>query len=145
MPIARATSNQSDVDLKIVTDGDPATSWRRPVQQAGDALVLDLGQPASPCALRLSVGQAAFAFPRALSIATSVDGLSWTTMFSGGTGGEAVRAALAQPTNAGLEFALLPDDAHSAHKARFVRLRLETSQPDVPWQVSDIMMRGSVR
>ncbi len=139
LPIARAASNQGDVDLKILTDGDPATSWRRPTQQTGDALVLDLGQAASPCALRVSVGQAAFAFPRALSIATSVDGLSWTTVFQGGTGGEAVRAALAQPTNAWLEFALPPEPA------RFVRLLLETSQPDVPWQVSDIMIRGSVR
>jgi hypothetical protein len=137
LPIARATSNQGDVDLEIMSDGDPATSWRRPTQQAGDTLVFDLGQSASPCALGLSVGQAAFAFPRALSIATSVDGLSWTTVFQGGTGGEAVRAALAQPINAWLEFAL------PQRRARFIRLRLETSQPDVPWQISDIMIRGS--
>jgi hypothetical protein len=142
LPIVRAAGNQGDVDLKTVTDNDPATSWRRPTQQAGDALVLDLGQPASPCALRLSVGQAAFAFPRALSIATSVDGLAWTNVFEGSTGGEAVRAALAQPTNAWLEFVLPPGEARGV---RFIRLRIEASRPDVPWQVSDIMIRGSVR
>jgi hypothetical protein len=116
---------------------DGATSWNRPAQRAGDSVVLDLGRVAQPCAVVMSLGPAVYAFPRRLSIATSVDALGWTTVFNGSAASETVRAAMEQPTDARLQFSL------SEGAARFIRLQLEASQPAVPWLVADVVVRGT--
>ena len=137
LPVARAFDDRGDIDVRPLTDRNPATFWRRETQRAGDALVLDLGQPATPCALVMSLGPAIYAFPRRLSIATSADGIAWTTVFDGSAASETVRAASERPTDARLQFGLSPAPG------RFIRLQLETSRPIVPWLITDIVVRGS--
>jgi hypothetical protein len=99
--------------------------------------VLDLSRVAKPCAVVMFLGPAVYAFPRRLSIATSIDALEWTTVFNGSAASETVRAAMAQPTDARLQFSL-PEG-----EARFIRLQLEASQPVVPWLVADVVVRGT--
>jgi hypothetical protein len=137
LPIARVSDGHGSVDVRILSDEDPATLWKRPTQAAGDGLLLDLGQPAAPCGLLMSLGPAAFAFPRQLGIATSVDGAAWTTVFDGSTAAETVRAAIDRPKDAWLAFPL------PSTQARFIRLQLEASRLTVPWQVADIIVRGN--
>ena len=137
LPIARASDERGAIDARILTDGNPATLWSRPTQQrADDMLLLDLGLPANPCALLVSLGRFAFAFPRKLSIATSMDRMTWTTVFNGSPAAETVRAAIEKPKDVWLPFPL-PQAA-----ARFIRIQLEASRPSVPWQVTDIVVRG---
>ena len=138
LPVVRVFDDRGVVDVSALTDRNPDTFWRRPEQRAADGFVLDLGQAVSPCGLSMSLGHAAWAFPRKLGIATSEDGTGWTTVFEGSTSAEAVRGAIARPTDAWLEFPL------PATTMRFIRIQIDVSRPAVPWQISDVVVRGSV-
>jgi hypothetical protein len=125
------------VDRGMLLDGDPKTVWYRSSQRAGDELRFDLAEPTRVCAIRLSLGRGAYAFPRRMTVAISADGANWATAFEGSASAMAVRAAIANPTNAWLIF---PID--SADAIRFVRLRLEVSEPLVPWQIAEIRVNA---
>jgi len=66
-------------NLPILPDGNPKTIVGRASQQVGDALIVGMGVPVRACAVLLSLGDFAFAFPRRLSVATSLDAQQWTT------------------------------------------------------------------
>jgi len=137
LPIAAASDSRGAIPIATITDGSKFTWWTlgRP-QQVGDQLVLDLGQAASPCAVvMLQDGFQPF-YPRALSVATSVDGTAWTTAFSGKTGGLAIRGALASPVHPQLAIAL-PESP-----ARFIRLQVEQALAREWWVVTDIAVKG---
>jgi len=121
-----------------LTDRSNDTWWLSgDTQQTGDFLLLDLGQAARPCSVRLGLGTRPAWYPNALSVATSVDGTEWRTEFSGKLGGEAIRAAIAQPRDAVIE---LPA---GGAPARYIRLRIESDQPNAPWIVTEVTVTAS--
>ncbi len=137
LPVAAASDSRGAIPIATITDGSKFTWWTlgRP-QQVGDRLVLDLGQAAAPCAVvMLQDGFQRF-YPRALSVATSVDGTEWTTAFSGKTGGLVIRGALASPLHPQLAIAL------PALPARFIRLQVEQALAREWWVVTDIAVKG---
>jgi hypothetical protein len=138
--VVGALDDRGPIDASLLTDDNPLTGWMtRHEQRAGDRLVLDLGEETRPCAVILSVGRAVELYPRALTVSTSLDGTGWTTSFSGKAGGLAVRAALEQPKNVRIPFAL------PGRPARYIRLQLDESDPMYPWLVTDVVVRGLAR
>ena len=137
LPVVAARDLRGSVDMRILTDGDPRTSWTAgESQHTGDALFLDLGRSVSPCGVRMSLGKRPGRYPNALSLATSDDAISWRVQFNQKLGGETIRAAMANPLNPTLDLPL------SGEPARYVRLRLEADQPKAAWTVTEIAVAG---
>jgi len=105
-------------------------------QRKGDALVVDLGREARPCAVRFSLGRYAGLFPRVLRIAASIDGAQWTTLVTEKTGGRTVLAAIARPRDPQLTIAL------AATPARYLLLQLEADHPNAGWAVATLSVNG---
>ena len=89
-----------------------------------------------PCAIVISREGFQALYPRALSVATSLDGAEWTTAFSGKTGGLIVRGALASPRHPQLTIPL------PSSPARYIRLQIEQPLEHEPWVVTDVAVRG---
>ncbi len=75
-------------------------------------------------------------YPRALDVATSVDGERWTPAFSGPTAGLMVSDALAHEANPQLKLPL------TAAPARWIRLTVSRTLERDPWVVTDVTVRG---
>jgi hypothetical protein len=84
----------------------------------------------------MSYGHNGETYPRLFTVATSRDGETWETMYDGPTGGRAFRGALANPRDVRIEIGLGP------RIARFVRLRLERAVPNMPWWVTEVVVKG---
>lgn len=135
--ITAAFDTHGPVDAAILTDQDPATRWiTAHPQRAGDVLILDLGRLETMCGLVVSMGSAAVLYPGTLSVATSFDKVAWEAGFVGKMGGSAFRAALKDPRDARVSIPL------RGKVARFVRLRIEQTQPSYPWAVADLAVEG---
>jgi hypothetical protein len=138
VPIAGVQDSTGPVDLGKLTDHDESTYWiSSGPQQAGDLLLLDLGQVRRPCSIQLSLGIYVSLFPRLLSVATSEDLQSWRTSFLGSTGGKAALAAAAHPLTTPIEIEL------PRAEARFIRLRLEAGHPTIPWIVTELAVTAA--
>jgi hypothetical protein len=138
LPIVAARDWWGPLPIAKLTDRSNDTWWiSGDSQQTGDFLLLDLGQAARPCSVRLGLGMRPAWYPNALSVATSVDGTEWRTEFSGRLGGEAIRAAIARPRDAVIE---LPA---GGAPARYIRLRVESDQPNAPWIVTELTVTAS--
>lgn len=140
LPIASARDWRGAVNLASLTDSDDATFWSTgESQRAGDALIVDLGAVARPCSVRLTLGSHRGSYPRALSVATSIDGEQWDGVFNGKLGGAAVAAALARPRDTRLELPLLN------RPSRYIRLQAIASHPQVGWLVTELAVTASKR
>jgi hypothetical protein len=137
LAVTAVFDEQGQVDAATLTDQNAATRWiTSHPQRVGDELILDLGRAERPCGLVVSMGSEAELYPRTLSVATSFDKVYWETGFAGKMGGSSFRAALKNPGDARISVPL------RGRAARFVRLRLEQSQPLYPWAVADIVVEG---
>ena len=135
LTLSAVADNRGAVDVAPLTDENPSTWWITPhAQEAGDMLVADLGRQERVCSV--AMGTAGATYPRTLSVATSVDGSTWNPVFAGNTAGLAIRAAVESPRDARLVFPL------PSIPTRFVRFRLEASNPGVPWVVTELAVRG---
>ena len=133
VPVTSARDNRGPTDLAVLTDGNPKTFWATPhTQRAGDSLVFELGRKANPCAIVLEVGEYRISYPRKLLVETSVDGVAWTVVADRRTAGLTMRAALTDPRRVAMPISLAPSEA------KFVRLRLDESHPEVPWQITEV-------
>jgi hypothetical protein len=133
LPIRGVATDDAAVDLQVLTDGNPHTWWTTPhAQRVGDALVLDLGQDARPCAVSIAVGEFGASYPRALAIDTSLTGRDWTEVARQRTAGLTMRGSLRDPRTATIVIPL------PASTARFVRLRITESHPLIAWMVTDV-------
>jgi hypothetical protein len=108
------------------------------VQRKGDALIVDFGRSARPCAIHFSLGRYAGFYPRQLRIAASVDGTEWTSVVNEKTAGRALLAAIARPRDPQLTigFADLP--------ARYLSLQLDADQLNIGWAVATLSVSGSL-
>jgi F5/8 type C domain-containing protein len=138
LAMASARDWRGPVSLATVTDGNDATFWSTgESQRAGDALVIDLGAALRPCSVRVTLGSHRSSYPRALSVATSVDAERWEPVFDGKLGGAAVAAALARPLDTRLELPL-PN-----RPTRYIRLETMANQPNVAWLVTELAVTAS--
>jgi hypothetical protein len=137
LTIRAITHEDAAIDLHAVTDGNPATYWAtsRP-QRERDDLTIDFGAPASPCALVLAVGQFYPAYPRSVVVESSDDRNAWTMVAHVRTSASAIRAALADPKQTAFTIPL------TVRGARFVRIRLDQTNLDYPWHVSELKAIG---
>jgi len=139
LPIVAARDDRGAIDVASIADGNRYTFWMtRHPQRAGDRLVLDVGDAARLCTLKLSLGAHPELFPRVLTIDTSATGSDWVRAFAGKTGGRAVLAALDHPESAWIDFPL----PHGT-RARYVRLTLGAGHPLAPWIVADAIVTGA--
>ena len=137
LPIAAAHDARGAVSIAKITDGDKLTVWTSEhSQKVGDTFVVDLGQPAAPCAVLMWQDGFTPSFPPTLSVATSIDGAAWTTAFVGKTGGPAIRGAIAAPLHPPLAIAL------PSAPARFIKLRIEQALEPDWWVITDLAVRG---
>jgi hypothetical protein len=140
LPIAAMRDFWGPLTDRSVIDGDQNTVWvSGESQHKGDGLTLDLGGAQPVCSLKISVGKYPGLFPRSLTVASSADGLSWQTSFSGKMGGDAVLAALENPRNSIFELPL------PRTPARFVRVQLDSDAPHVVWIVADVAVTALPR
>jgi len=138
LSITAVSAEDGPIDAAVITDQNPETRWiTAHPQRVDDRLVLDLGAVRRVCGLVLSMGSAAVLYPGALGVATSTDNLSWHNRFVGTMGGPAFRAALENPGDARVSFAL-----REPAPARYVRLRVRQLQPLYPWAVADVVVHG---
>jgi hypothetical protein len=138
VPVAAAFTDNGHVNETLLTDASIGTWWSTGhPQRAGDALILDTGSIVTPCEIVLSLGSYAGAYPRALRISTSPDGVAWDTGFVRELGGMTFLAARDDPTNPRIRLPI-----SSARAARFIRLEIERGQRDYPWMVADIAIYG---
>jgi hypothetical protein len=138
--VMSAVDDHGPIDVSVLTDHNPLTSWiTKEPQHAGDTLTLDMGRTSRLCAVRMSLYTSWHVYPRLLSIATSVDGSTWTPAFSESTAGLAIRGAIAQPRDVWLNVPV------QSEAARFIRLRLEKSHKSAPWFIPELRLIGSAR
>jgi hypothetical protein len=136
LDIASATDSHHSIDVAAWKDHDPRTAWISTMQHAGDAVLIDLGGEARVCAVRMSIADSWFVYPRGLTVATSVDGNSWAPAFGGSTAGLAIRGILENPKDIWIDVRLrLPATA------RFIRLQLDASHK-YPWFIPDLQVIG---
>jgi hypothetical protein len=134
IPIARARSFDG-VDAPRVIDGRFETAWRVGPQEPGESITADLGALHQVAAVSQALGGVAEEFPRRLAIDVSIDGAEWTQVWEGPCAAEAFRAAVVAPLDAAMRFGFAP------HPARFVRLRLTTSDKSF-WRVAELTVHG---
>jgi hypothetical protein len=138
LDIAAASDRHGPIDVSIWKDHSPKTFWTsKTPQQAGDAVLLDLGHEVHVCAIRMSTADSWHVYPRSLTVSTSKDGRTWADGFAGSTAGLAVRGALERPKDIWLDVRLRP-----VSTTRFIRLRLETSHELFPWFIPDLQVIG---
>jgi hypothetical protein len=139
LDIAGATDNIQSIDVLAWKDNDPQTAWiSKTPQHAGDTVLIDLGPEAHVCAIRMSIADSWFVYPRGLTIATSGDGSTWTPVFKGSTAGLAIRGILENPKDIWIEVPIRP-----VATARIVKLQLDASHESFPWFIPDLQVIGT--
>ena len=132
--IVRARSFE-DVDAPGAIDGQLNTAWRVGPQEPGQSITVDVGAVRQVAGVSQSLGAVAEDFPRRLAIDVSVDGAEWQQVWEGTCAAEAFHAAVVAPLEAAMHFRFAP------HAARFVRLRLTTSDKNF-WRVAELSVHG---
>jgi hypothetical protein len=137
LTVATVSDNVRSLDVSTFTDGDTLTRWTTGhSQQIGDALVVDLGRVAKPCAVSLAVGEFRKNYARRLLVDTSLDGVRWNASAAVRTAGLTIRAALDDPKTVAFSIPLEPATA------RFLRLRIGEPADDA-WVVAEISVTGA--
>jgi hypothetical protein len=136
--VAAASFDDTPIDYSVFTDDESATRWiSSGPQRAGNTLVLQLAADAQVCGIELSRAAEGELYPRALEVATSLDGTTWNVAFAGEMGGSALNGVLDDPRHARASVAL------PAARARFVRLRLLHSDAVYQWAIAEVTVRGT--
>ncbi len=122
-----------------MTDGDRETVWATPKpQRGGEEVVIELEAVRSVSGVSLSTGPPLEGYPRALAVATSIDGQQWEDVWTGGTAGPALEGVLRDPRSAEIRIGF------PARSARFVRLRQLGAHPDFGWFIAELKAYGSL-
>ncbi len=110
--------------------------WICEPQMGTESITFELQQAWAVDGVRLTLGRPV-AFPRALTIETSLDGNTWMPAREGEVVDAFVRAALASPTRPVI---VLP---FAARDARFVRLRQTGADPTASWAMLEVEVLAS--
>jgi hypothetical protein len=139
LPVRAARFNLGAFDVRVVTDGNPETVWATPKpQRGGEEVVIELEAIDNVSGVALSTGPPLEGYPRALAVATSIDGQNWDEVWAGGMAGRAVEGVLRDPRTAESRIAF------PAKPARFIRLRQVGAHPDYGWFIAELKVFGSL-
>ncbi|MDQ3213244.1 MAG: discoidin domain-containing protein, partial [Acidobacteriota bacterium] len=137
LPVISIAAAESAALVGGMTDGDLLTRWHAGREQRpGDAISVDLGRLRQVSGLEMLIAGYIADFPRELSIATSVDGATWSDAWSGGTAMIAFAAALEDPLRVTLPFGFAP------RPARYLRLTQTGRERLYYWSVAELLIRG---
>jgi hypothetical protein len=134
IPISRVVASNVH-DPSDAIDSRTDTDWWVQPQHPGDFIAADLGAVHDVAGVSHALGKAARDFPRRFAIDLSVDGTNWEQVWEGMAAAEAFRAAVESPLEAVMRFRF------PSHPARFVRLRLTTSDNNV-WHLVELQVHG---
>jgi hypothetical protein len=138
-PIASMSFNEQPLDPAPLADDEPSTWWATPQpQHRGDHIVIDLGREARPCGVEVAVGEFRRSYPRRLIVATSADGVQWTTVAATRTAALTIRAAIDDPRHVAFTIPLAPT------VSRYVRLTLDEDHAEVPWHMTELQVLAAV-
>ena len=129
--IATVTASTNAKDIGAVLDGDVVSRWHTPLQQGGETVTVDLGSAQRVESLEMWLGAYPGQFPRGLSLDVSADGLTWTTVYSGGTALQTYDAGVRAPREVPVTFAIARD------AVRLLRLRLTAADPH-GWSIVEL-------
>ena len=135
LPIARATANVNPADVNAILDGDLDTRWHSAQQRGGESVTVDLGTARSVAWAVLCIGTYTSQYPRSLVVESSVDGTTWTLVWSGRTALAAYRAAIADPR-------AVPIAVPINRQARLLRLRQTADEPTRGWTIVELRILG---
>jgi hypothetical protein len=131
VPAYRLASHTNPPHLALMSDGDRTSTWTTPAgQRGGEEFTADLGEVIPIVGITLAGGKSMTAFPRAIAIAVSADGLRWTPVWQGDAAAKTVAAAIADPRTVAVPFGF------SQQSARYVRVT-QTGQSAQPWAVAE--------
>jgi hypothetical protein len=137
LPIAGVTASLYQDLVGNLTDGDRITRWHTGGPQAPtNELIVDLGAAHAVTGVEQQIGGYVADFPRVLEIATSVDGSTWSTAWSGGTAILAFSAALEEPLGVPVRSTFQP------RAARYVRLRQTGTEDIYYWSIAELRIFG---
>jgi hypothetical protein len=129
--IAAITASANAKDIGAVLDGDVVSRWHTPRQQGGETITVDLGSAQRVESLEMWLGAYPGQFPRGLSLDVSADGLTWATVYAGGTALQTYDAAVRAPREVPVAFAIERD------AVRLLRLRQTAADPH-GWSVVEL-------
>jgi hypothetical protein len=125
------------VPIGVITDDDPTTMWNSRYEGTkSEVLRIDLGRAVRLCGVGLSLGSAAYTYPKELTVETSNDGNDWLPARSAALAAPAIRGALRNQTDARIDVAL-PDV-----EARWIRLRRVPSEDTPVWLIAEVYFKA---
>jgi hypothetical protein len=138
LPIASFVALENPELLGAMTDHNLVTRWHAGrAQRPGDSVTADLGAPHEVAGAEMLIAGFVADFPRRLSIATSLDGQTWSQAWEGETAMIAFSAALEDPLSLPLPFPFHP------RPARYIRFTQTGSDPTYYWSVAELRVLGS--
>jgi hypothetical protein len=102
------------------------------VQNGAETLTIDLGGARHVQAIEMSVGAYVSQYPRALSVETSTDGVTWTQGFTGGAALLTYDAAIRDPRKVPIT---VPVDRGNV---RFVRVHQTAHANRMKWSIVEL-------
>jgi hypothetical protein len=136
LPIAHVRGSPFQDVAGHMTDGERVTRWHTGPQRPGSEVLIDLGVARDVSGLVMALAGYVGDFPRELTIEASSDGSSWTQVWSGPTGLQALNAALADPLNVPLTLTF------DARASRYLRMRQHGRDDTYYWSISELTVLG---
>lgn len=128
-------SECSPAELALLQDDNDRTQWGCPAGQE-QAITIDIGRPRSVRAVVYGLGRYHWEFATAMSIETSLDGLSWTGARRGPILREVIDAGLQAPRQMPVMLVFPP------RQARYLRVRPIDQRKDFRWSIAELGVLG---
>jgi hypothetical protein len=137
LPIAAIRASLFQDLVPRMTDGDLISRWHTGgPQDPTNEVTIDLGGPVPLQGVELQIGGYLADFPRQLVVDLSVDGSTWSEVWTGGTALLAFVAALDSPRTVPLRFPL------EGRSARYIRLRQTGEDRTYYWTIAELRVYG---
>lgn len=133
--VVHADANVNPTDVNAILDGDLRTRWHSPFQNGGETVTIDLGAPQRVSAVVLCLGTYTSQYPRILRVESSIDGQSWTPVWSGRPALMAYDAAVSNPRE-------VPIVIPVGRPARLVRLQQTAREQTHGWTIVELRVFG---
>jgi hypothetical protein len=134
--VAAIATSDNPRDINAILDGDLDTRWHSQPQRGGETITIDLGRPRRVAAVELCLGAYAGQYPRGLTVETSLDGIAWSPVYSGGTALQTYDAALRSPREVPVTVMVGRD------LVRFLHLRQTGTDSRTGWTIVELRVIG---
>jgi hypothetical protein len=138
LPIRSIQVSEHPALVASMTDGDPATFWHsRQPQTGGESVAIDLGRVHRVDGIDVSLGRFIDAFPRQLTVETSIDGAGWQEAWRGDAGRLVILPIFEPATDVRLRFPV------GGKPARYLRLTQTGRADQSSWTIAELIVRGN--